>query len=138
MTFNESRSSLYSISENQMQHDLFATGSDDGFLTIWDKRRNQKPVYRKKEHETTVWQVKYHPKKSDLIFSCSNDGTLSKWDLNVSKNYSEGKFVAKDENISTTKLIKNSQQSINSFDISSQHELVFAGGENESIWYSDW
>ncbi|KAL9969117.1 hypothetical protein ACROYT_G021289 [Oculina patagonica] len=80
MLLSGDRVSLLCVDKHPTQPHLLAAGGQDGVLSIWDMRQELYPVTLLEAHAAEIWEVKFHPLSPDNLFTCSEDGSLWRWD----------------------------------------------------------
>lgn len=82
---------------SHLSQEALATGSEDGFVRIWDQRRPHEPsLTLSKAHKSRVkgvapLQAGLDTAEAHLLASASSDGTVKLWDLRMlRKDSSEG------------------------------------------------
>ncbi|KAJ2162970.1 hypothetical protein GGF46_000156 [Coemansia sp. RSA 552] len=66
------------ITAHPSQSFRVATGTDKGAVLVWDVRNPKKPTTEAfNVHESSVWQVQFHPNDVSRIVSCSEDASLA-------------------------------------------------------------
>jgi len=114
--------------------DYIATGSSNGFISIWDLRQDKWPVNRLKGHSSNVWEVMFQPLSPNYLFSCGGDGLLLRWDFNAKQDLSKQTFDQGGENITVAELFsKPTHASINSMDINMDIKTLACVADDESI-----
>lgn len=73
---------IYSLCCSPLEEGVFATGSKDNSVKIWDDRKPEKEVYQLLFHKAEVLQVQFSPHFSNIIASSGSDRRVCIWDLN--------------------------------------------------------
>ena len=61
------------------QNDVIGCGMESGEVFIWDLRNISSPVAYFEGHQSSIWDVKFHPSNSSLLYSASETGELWQW-----------------------------------------------------------
>merc|ERR1712137_1375 len=72
----ESTGAIHSLDIHPSRPFLVATGNEDGSICIWELRNLQQPLCRYKQHQSSVWEVRFHPVVPDYLLSSADDGNL--------------------------------------------------------------
>ncbi|KAG0420499.1 Histone acetyltransferase type B subunit 2 [Dictyocoela roeselum] len=72
-------SDIHSLTFNQKDQNLIATGSADGSVKIWDTR-NLKPLATLLQHKKAIMQLEWSPHYSSILASSSADRRVCIWD----------------------------------------------------------
>ena len=67
------------MDKHPFQGHIIAVGSYDGMLTIFDMRKFNTPVTVLAGPESCLTEIRFHPDKSDQLFSSSESGMLWHW-----------------------------------------------------------
>lgn len=121
------------------QSDFWITGTTNGIIYIWDRRKPNYPINKAQIHESngkltqdyfswksllffSVWELECHKASSNYLFSCSEDGTL------YCTNYSASKelFLAELTNLNRIELIKTDAISVNAFAVNYSMDVLLA------------
>eukprot|EP01117_Protostelium_nocturnum_P012526 TRINITY_DN4617_c0_g1_i1.p2 TRINITY_DN4617_c0_g1~~TRINITY_DN4617_c0_g1_i1.p2 ORF type:complete len:394 (+),score=123.41 TRINITY_DN4617_c0_g1_i1:125-1306(+) len=108
---------VHCISQHPLQPSIFATGSSNGTVFVWDERLFKLPVAKIEAHQSNIWEIRFHPTNPDQILSCSNDGSVTICDTNAFSDNNRSSFKV-ESGSSVKTLIQNSSigGSVNSFD----------------------
>jgi histone-binding protein RBBP4 len=72
---------INSIAFNPVQEYLFATGSADKTVKLWDLRNLSKCTETFEGHSDQVYKVEWAPFNESILASCSDDRRIAIWDL---------------------------------------------------------
>ncbi|KNH04275.1 peroxisomal targeting signal type 2 receptor [Perkinsela sp. CCAP 1560/4] len=84
---SEHRGEVSSVNFNNVQKTMFASGSNDQTVKIWDINRLSS-VSTMFAHEKEVYEVSWSPHSAFHIASCAGDGALKIWDIRHNPGYS--------------------------------------------------
>lgn len=138
--------SLLCVDKHPGQH-IVATGSQDGTLTVWDLRQTKFPMTTLDAHQTSMWEVRFHPYHAEHLFTCSEDGSTWHWDAsaqtaavvghrgNESGQQSPWLGLDASPKLEINSLICNKSLSVNSLDI--EGSLLLCGTDSENIYSID-
>eukprot|EP00054_Salpingoeca_dolichothecata_P014505 m.82084 g.82084 ORF g.82084 m.82084 type:complete len:355 (+) comp21027_c0_seq1:78-1142(+) len=131
---DEGIQSLQAVAVHPSQPNTVATGGSDGVLSVWDIKQPRFPVAITQAHSAELWEIKFHPRFQDHMFTCSEDGQLLHWDTNPSRLDSRTGFsiAPEGDNLSITNLI-GSTTSLGVNSIDSEAELLACGTDNEAL-----
>lgn len=73
---------IYSLDCSPLEENIFATGSKDNSVKIWDLRKPDKEVYQLLFHKAEVLQVQFSPHFPNILASSGSDRRVCVWDLN--------------------------------------------------------
>lgn len=70
---------------SKLNPNIFASGSGDSIVGIWDVRNSEKPVLKYENHKSTVKAICWSKKDSDIIITGAGVGDFSiqKWNVNT-------------------------------------------------------
>ncbi|CAG8436192.1 13049_t:CDS:2 [Funneliformis mosseae] len=100
-----------------------ASGNNKGGVTIWDTRKLSEPEKHAQPHKSRVWDLFYHPYYHELLFSCSEDGTIG------AINFADSVPIRKIG-------FRSNELPINSLDYHPHSKLLIGGGDNENLLYT--
>lgn len=124
LSLSGSLSAIFSVKRNPSNAHLVTTGNKLGEVCIWDLRTST--VLRQlAAHTSTVTELHYDQKDSNVFYSSSNDGQLLKWNIEP-----VGTLEAVDLVIG-----REEDPAISSFDIDNDNDFIFAA-DNEIVGYS--
>lgn len=136
---------LLCVDRHPGQHHILATGSQDGTLTVWDLRQTKFPMTTLDAHQTSMWEVRFHPSHAEHLFTCSEDGSVWHWDasalassvLKASKGGDGGQQspwlgLEASSKLEINSLICNKSLSVNTLDI--EGSLLLCGTDSENIY----
>eukprot|EP00761_Pharyngomonas_kirbyi_P013919 gb/GECH01013949.1/.p1 GENE.gb/GECH01013949.1/~~gb/GECH01013949.1/.p1 ORF type:complete len:547 (+),score=121.73 gb/GECH01013949.1/:1-1641(+) len=122
----------YGLSWNPFQQGTLASGSDDGFICVWDISETSeghggkvKPIYTFSEHNDVVEDVCFHKHHESVLASVSDDKSMKIWDL---RNGAKGQ---------ASHTIQAHDAEVNSVDFAPFNEYLFATGaadNNVKLW----
>ncbi|KAJ5068347.1 wd40 repeat family [Anaeramoeba ignava] len=69
------------LSFNPIFSELFATGSSDTNIHIWDVRNLSQPLRKLKGHSNGVFVLSWNPLNPSVLGSCGDDNVVILWDL---------------------------------------------------------
>jgi len=72
---------INSIAFNPVNEYIFATGSADKTIGLWDMRNMKDPLQRFRGHTDQVYNVTWAPFNETILASCSTDRRVGIWDL---------------------------------------------------------
>eukprot|EP00632_Arachnochrysis_sp_CCMP2950_P015803 CAMPEP_0185688764 /NCGR_PEP_ID=MMETSP1164-20130828/36_1 /TAXON_ID=1104430 /ORGANISM="Chrysoreinhardia sp, Strain CCMP2950" /LENGTH=261 /DNA_ID=CAMNT_0028355225 /DNA_START=708 /DNA_END=1490 /DNA_ORIENTATION=- len=72
---------INTISFNPSHEFLFATGSADRTVKLWDLRSTSKDVHAMRVHQEEVYHVQWSPFNASLLASCGADRRVRIWDV---------------------------------------------------------
>ncbi|XP_070189905.1 nucleoporin Nup43-like isoform X2 [Littorina saxatilis] len=141
--------SLLCVDKHPGQLHVVATGSQDGTLTVWDLRQNRFPMTTLDAHQSSMWEVRFHPYHAEHLFTCSEDGSLWHWDASAhaslvassgrpggdegpSGQQSPWLGLEASPKLEINSLICNKSLSVNSLDI--EGGLLLCGTDSENIY----
>ncbi|KAK9818074.1 hypothetical protein WJX72_006679 [[Myrmecia] bisecta] len=82
---HEAGSDLHCIDWSALRPELLATGSADGSLKVWDRRKLDGPASAlfawKKHHKAPVMRVEWSPTAASVLASGGDDHLICLWDL---------------------------------------------------------
>ncbi|GBC02308.1 hypothetical protein RclHR1_04560007 [Rhizophagus clarus] len=117
-----------------------ASGNNKGGVTIWDTRKLSEPEKHAQPHNSRVWEVFFHPYYQELLFSCSEDGTIGAVnfaDFTPSFSIQDSMNAVKGQNVTIRKIgFKSNELPINSIDYHPHSKLLISGGDNENLLYT--
>lgn len=143
---------LQCLAQHPGQHQVLATGSEDGTLVIWDMRQDKYPATLLPAHNSCMFEVQFHPDYPNHLFSCSQDGSAWHWDcsgisqaqvnpLQKSNKAMEADMsepnpwlvcTATKHRMEINSLLASNRLPINSLDV--QHNTLLCGGDNEAFF----
>ncbi|KAI8921621.1 WD40-repeat-containing domain protein [Entophlyctis helioformis] len=87
---------LYSLAVHPTQSDRLVTGSESGYVQLWDLRNTSAPESTEvKAHDSIVWEMQFAQGEGGCeIWGCSEDGSLSSWTSPVIQSLSSGVLTA--------------------------------------------
>uniref|UniRef100_A0A1I7Z5E3 WD_REPEATS_REGION domain-containing protein n=1 Tax=Steinernema glaseri TaxID=37863 RepID=A0A1I7Z5E3_9BILA len=83
---------ITSIANHPKFPGLLAFGTEDGrvgFIDTMKETKNRSHVFTATSYPCPVWKIAYHPKKSNLLYTSSDDGSFIEWDAIGSTKSSE-------------------------------------------------
>ncbi|EKX73812.1 chromatin assembly factor 1 subunit, putative [Theileria equi strain WA] len=69
------------LSFNRFDARIFVTGDSNGFVSLWDVRREDGPIKQFEHHKESISQVEFCNGSAGIFASASHDSTLCIWDL---------------------------------------------------------
>ncbi|KRH92298.1 Nucleosome remodeling factor, subunit CAF1/NURF55/MSI1, partial [Pseudoloma neurophilia] len=72
---------IYSLNCSPLEENIFATGSKDNSVKIWDLRKTNKEVYQLLYHKAEVLQVQFSPHFPNILASSGSDRRVCIWDI---------------------------------------------------------
>lgn len=78
---NAHESDINCVAFNPVKEHLFATGSADSTVAIWDMRNTQSKLHSLASHNDQVFKVEWSPFNESILGSCSADRRVILWDL---------------------------------------------------------
>ena len=67
------------MDRHPFQGHIIAVGSYDGTLAVYDMRKAQTPMTILAGPDSCLTQVRFHPDKSDQLFTSSESGAVWSW-----------------------------------------------------------
>uniref|UniRef100_T1JAS8 POPDC1-3 domain-containing protein n=1 Tax=Strigamia maritima TaxID=126957 RepID=T1JAS8_STRMM len=140
---------LNCLSQHPHQHQVVATGGEDGTLCIWDTRQEKYPVNVLSAHDSSMLEIKFHPHDPNHMFTCAQNGSVWHWDCSsINKNASlltKGKSMdvipdanpwlacsAAKHRLEICSLLPTSFLGVNSIDI--EKNALLCGSDNEAFY----
>jgi len=80
---------VFSVDWSNLKKDTFASSSWDGTVKLWNPDR-PRSIMTLHAHQSCVYQAMFSPHQSDILSSCSTDGTLKVFDLRMHSYLSTG------------------------------------------------
>lgn len=65
-----------------INENIFATGSADNLVKLWDMRNLKSQYYTLEGHTEQIYQVQWSPFSESVLGSCGQDRRLYVWDTN--------------------------------------------------------
>jgi histone-binding protein RBBP4 len=78
---NAHKSDINCVAFNPVKEHLFATGSADSTVAIWDTRNMNAKLHELVSHNDQVFKVEWSPFNESILGSCSADRRVALWDL---------------------------------------------------------
>lgn len=118
-SYHDHTSEVSGLDVNEMNGNIFATGSGDTFVKLWDIREKKACVCTFKGSDSNVSCVKFLPGRLTTLAAGSEDSTIRIYDLRALKELS---CLRKD----------GDNNSINSVGFSKSGQVLFASSNNSS------
>lgn len=91
------------------------------------------PFYYSTLHESHVWKAQFHPDSADILFTCSEDGSLFMYELEGLAQYEQPSHRNfQKERVHARKLCSGSL-GINSFAVDATKNCIVSAREDESV-----
>lgn len=135
-SFTDSYSpSLVSVASHPARDNLAATGSSNGLLSLWDRRRSTQPIFSLEALQAPMWDVCFLPSNPALLMSADNYGGLRLWDFNRSgQDAHQVTYQQDQQNEVHLSTLYNNSLSINSLSVSEMDQTtVLAATDAESL-----
>jgi len=123
-----------SLSVHPDRPNMAATGTAEGYISVWDVRLFSKPTCTFKLHSSTVWDLAFIPSTPTLMVSCSEDGSVQLCNFNsdggdpIKVDYSNAQL----DNLSTSAMF-GSSLGVNSIDIDAESNSIVCGTDGEEL-----
>lgn len=86
LLINASKTDINVCDWSYADENLLVSGDEDGMICLWDVRQTSQTVQRLMYHKCPISSVRFSPNEPTVIAACSDDGTLSIWDIDVEQS----------------------------------------------------
>ncbi|CAG8534625.1 1460_t:CDS:2 [Ambispora gerdemannii] len=108
-----------------------ASGSANGVVSIWDSRNLVEPLKKFEPHKLSIWDIVFHPNRSETVLSCSEDASIAILDL--SKTLLTSYLRGRDE---IPRLPNNFNCApLNSLDYHPSAKLLVSGSDDARLFF---
>lgn len=112
---------------------VVAAGTEEGLVQLWDVRSPGALLCSLQEHRANVWQLAFHARYPDYLFSCGEDGAMLLWNFNRHSAVAEEECRYSVADTSIHMLPSYSTMAINGFDLSDDGRSLAYVSDNECL-----
>lgn len=108
---------LRSLDRHPSQAHMLAAGGADGCLTFFDLRQDKAAIAKLQLHQSDVWDVRFNQQQPDLLYTCSEDGSVRKLDTSSNIKHLNASPSATTSPIQISEMVEG-EVAVNAIDVS--------------------